>query len=104
LGDRKDHQLTLRATQHATVGKLPEAIKSKIVGGVLFGDTRNVQDKGRVPGYPLENIKMFCPKEDGVCLGGLYPQVTNGHFVYPFNGNGDEAVRFLKGKIGSGKE
>jgi len=89
------------AVMHATVGKLPEAIKSKVVGGVLFGDTRNVQDRGQVPGYPADKVKVFCPKEDGVCLGGLYPTVTNGHFVYPFNRNGDEAVDFLKGKIGS---
>jgi len=74
-------------------------IQNKIAGGVLFGDTRNVQDRGRVPGFPKDKVKIFCPTEDGVCLGGLVPMVTNGHFVYPWNGNGDEAVSFLKTKI-----
>jgi cutinase len=82
---------------HATVGTLPESIKKKIVGGVLFGDTRNKQDKSQVPNFPKEKVEVYCAKEDGVCWGSL--NVTNGHFVYTTNGDGEKALAFLKSKV-----
>src|ERR1700753_3656127 len=82
---------------HGTVGALPAALKQKVVGGVLFGDTKNAQDKAQVPNYPKDRVQVFCAKDDGVCWGAL--NVTNGHFVYTMNGDGDKAVAFLKGKI-----
>jgi len=85
------------AVMHNAVSGLPADIKAKVVGGVLFGDTRNKQDKGQVPKYPKENVQIFCDPKDGVCKGTL--SVTGGHFVYMSNGDGPKAINFLKGKI-----
>jgi cutinase len=85
------------AVMHNTVGALPASLKSKVVAGVLFGDTKNKQDGGQVPNYPKNQVKIFCERSDGVCWGSL--NVSNGHFVYATNGDGDKALRFLKGKI-----
>jgi cutinase len=82
---------------HNTVSALPEALKKKVVAGVLFGDTRNKQDKNQVPNYPKDQVMIFCDAEDGVCGGQL--KVTNAHMVYLRNGDGPKAVAFLKGKI-----
>jgi cutinase len=86
---------------HNTVGALPEALKKKIVAGVLFGDTRNTQDKSQVPNFPKEKVQVYCTKEDGVCWGIL--NVTNGHFAYTTNGDGEKAMAFLKGKINAAR-
>jgi cutinase len=59
---------------HSAVGGLPPALKSKVVGGVLFGDTKNKQDHGQVPNYPKEQVTIYCDKNDGVCGGGLVCQ------------------------------
>jgi cutinase len=85
------------AVMHNVVSKLPQNIKKQVVGGVLFGDTKNKQDKGQVPNYPKENVQIYCDPKDGVCFGSL--NVTNGHFVYPLNGDIAKALAFLKGKI-----
>jgi len=85
------------AVMHNAVSGLPAALKEKVVGGVLFGDTRNKQDKGQVPNYPKDKVTIFCDKGDGVC-GGLL-NVNAGHFVYPRDGTTAKAVSFLKGKI-----
>jgi len=85
------------AVMHATVGKLPANIKDKLVGGVLFGDTRNKQDGSAIPNFPKDKVVVYCTKDDGVC-GGLL-NVTNGHFVYTINGDGDKAMVFLRSKI-----
>jgi cutinase len=82
---------------HNAVGALPPNIKSKVVGGVLFGDTRNKQDKGQVPNYPKDQVVIYCDKNDGVCGGKL--NVNAGHFVYVRDGTGPKAVAFLKSKI-----
>jgi cutinase len=87
------------------VGKLPANIKSKVVGGVLFGYTKNGQTKGTIPGYPPDQVKVFCNPspsnpgkfQDGVCGGAL--NVNGGHFAYMGNGDGPKAVAFLKSKI-----
>jgi len=82
---------------HSTVGALPAAIKDRIAVGVLFGDTRNKQDGGKVPNFPKEKTEIFCDKNDGVCGGAL--NVNAGHFVYTIDGSGDRAIKFLKDKI-----
>jgi len=86
---------------HNTVGALAEPLKKRIVAGVLFGDTRNSQDKSQVPKYPKENVQVYCTKEDGVCWGSL--NVTNGHFAYTSNGDGEKALAFLKQKIAAAR-
>jgi cutinase len=82
---------------HNTVGALPAAIKDRVAAGVLFGDTRNKQDKSQVPNFPKDKVEVYCTKDDGVCWGSL--NVTAGHFVYTVNGDGDKAIAFLKSKI-----
>jgi cutinase len=82
---------------HNAVSTLPANIKNKVVGGVLFGDTRNKQDRGQVPNYPKNNVMIFCVRDDGVCGGKL--NVTGGHFAYTRNGDGPKAINFLKSKI-----
>jgi cutinase len=82
---------------HNAVSALPANIKSRVVGGVLFGDTRNKQDRGQVPNYPKDQVTIYCDKGDGVCGGAL--NVNAGHFVYTRDGTAPKAVAFLKGKI-----
>jgi cutinase len=82
---------------HNAVSTLPANLKSKVVGGVLFGDTRNKQDRGQVPNYPKNNVIIFCVRDDGVCGGKL--NVNAGHFAYTRNGDGPKAINFLKSKI-----
>ena len=86
-----------------TVSGLPADIKRKVVGGVLFGYTKNAQQKGMIPNYPKDQVKVFCDETspgrfgDGVCGGTL--NVNAGHMVYMRNGDGGRAVTFLKSKI-----
>jgi cutinase len=81
----------------------PPNIKKKIVGGVLFGYTKNKQMAGAIPEYPKDQLMVFCDETspgvyaDGVCGGQL--NVNGGHFVYMGNGDGAKAVSFLKSKI-----
>jgi cutinase len=83
---------------HNAVSSLePAALENRLAGGVLFGDTRNKQDKGQVPNFPKDKVTVFCDKNDGVCGGAL--NVNAGHFVYTQNGDGPKAVAFLKSKI-----
>ena len=79
------------------IGALPANIKNKVVGVVLFGYTKNGQTKGSIPGYPKENVKVFCSAGDGVCGGALL--VSAGHFSYMMDGSGPKAVTFLLSKI-----
>ncbi|KAF2430444.1 cutinase-domain-containing protein [Tothia fuscella] len=85
------------AVMHNTVSALSEAMKSKIVAGVLFGDTRNKQDGYKIANFPKEKVMIFCDSTDGVCEGKL--SVTQGHMVYACNGDGPKGISFLKGKI-----
>jgi len=86
-----------------TVSGLTPDIKKKVVGGVLFGYTKNAQTKGSIPNYPKDQVKVFCDETspgrfgDGVCGGTL--NVNAGHMVYMRNGDGGKAVNFLKSKI-----
>lgn len=82
------------------VSKLPEEIKRKVVGVVLFGYTKNAQTKSSIPNYPKGNVKVFCSSGDGVCGGTL--AVTAGHFSYMGDGSGPKAVAFLLEKIQGG--
>jgi cutinase len=85
---------------HNAVAALPEDIKTKLVGGVLFGDTRNKADGEQIKNYPKNSIMIFCAKEndppDSTCDG---KPPNKGHFVYTTNGDGPKSIAFLKGKI-----
>jgi cutinase len=81
--------------------RLPENMKNKIAGVVLYGYTKNKQNRSGIKGFPSDKIKVFCPKSDGVCNGGL--NVNVGHFSYLANGNIKEGTTFLAGKIRAAK-
>jgi Cutinase len=51
------------AVMHNVIGKrLSPAIKARIAGVVLYGDTRNKQDRGRIPNFPADRVKVICNK------------------------------------------
>jgi len=90
------------AVMHNTIGltkSLSEAIKSKIVGVALFGDTRNQQDKGHIPNFPNERSKVWCNKDDGVCGGQLV--VNAGHMSYDQKYI-EEAAEWLAQRVNGG--
>ena len=106
------------AVMTGSVGELDDDVKSTVAGVVLYGDTRNKQENGGskstsprnfrrsdtdqvrsslVPGYPKDNVKVYCAATDGVCGGALL--VTAGHLTYMDDVS--DAADFLEGKISS---
>jgi cutinase len=82
------------------VGKLPQNVKNRVAGVVLFGYTKNAQTRSSIPGYPKDRVKVFCSVGDGVCGGTLL--VTIGHFSYLTDGSGPKATNFLVSRINGG--
>jgi len=68
------------ALQHRAVESLPKNVQARIAGVILYGDTKNKQDGGRIKNFPQEKVKIFCNKNDGVCGGAL--NVNAGHMAY----------------------
>lgn len=62
---------------------LPQETQNKIAGVVLFGFTRNAQDKAQIPGYPKAQTKIFCAPGDLVCDNTL--TITPAHLSYAVN-------------------
>jgi len=79
----------------ASVRRLSAAVKNQIAGVVLYGNTRNRQENGKIPDFPSEKALTFCNISDGVCGGGLV--VTAGHLTY--TRDVPEAVTYLRGRI-----
>ncbi|KAJ4329809.1 hypothetical protein N0V87_010546 [Didymella glomerata] len=73
-------------------------VRNQAVGTVLFGYTQNQQNRGGVPSYPSDRLKVFCAVGDLVCDGTLI--ITAAHLSYGDEAAG-EAPRFLAGKIGA---
>jgi cutinase len=86
---------------HTAVQQLPAGIKSKLVGGVLFGDTLNQRNKHRIPGYPADRVKEFCANGDGICEP-RFRGITAGHLSYLSNGTSRQAADFLARKLRGG--
>ncbi|KAK2601878.1 separase/separin [Conoideocrella luteorostrata] len=80
----------------ATISALDAGIRNKIVGTVLFGYTKNQQNKGQIPNYPADRLKVFCNQGDAVCTGTLI--ITPAHLGYGSVAAG-AAPEFLISKV-----
>jgi cutinase len=68
------------AVMHQSVSKLGAALKNKIAGVALFGDTMNKQDGGHIRNFPRDRSRVWCKAGDGVCKGTLL--VGASHLAY----------------------
>ncbi|RKK94978.1 Cutinase [Fusarium oxysporum] len=76
----------------ASIEDLSTAVRNKVVGTVLFGYTKNLQNLGRIPNYPRERTLVFCNIGDLVCTGSLI--VAAPHLAYQSDASGP-APQFL---------
>ncbi|KAK7429328.1 separase/separin [Neonectria magnoliae] len=88
------------ATGTAVVGnaltELGPPIQGQVKGAVLFGYTKNLQNNGRIPNYPVESTRVYCESLDAVCFGTLF--ILPAHFLYADEAR-MEAPRFLISQI-----
>ncbi|KAK4096466.1 carbohydrate esterase family 5 protein [Parathielavia hyrcaniae] len=80
----------------ATISDLSSGLRDKIKGVVLFGYTKNLQNRGRIPNYPADRTEVFCNSGDLVCSGMLI--IALPHLTYGSDARGP-APRFLLSKI-----
>ncbi|KAF4210601.1 hypothetical protein CNMCM8980_003614 [Aspergillus fumigatiaffinis] len=78
-----------------SIQALDSDLKAKVKGVVLFGFTRNVVDKGQIPGYPKDQTKIYCAVGDLVCDNTLI--ITTAHLSY--GADADDAAKFLASKV-----
>jgi len=91
------------AITHRAVEALPEAVKKRIAGILLYGDTKHKQDGGMIKNFPKDKVRTFCngyddlksASPDGVCGGGL--NVNAGHLSYSTTYG--TAADWLAGKV-----
>ncbi|KAF7174786.1 hypothetical protein CNMCM7691_003472 [Aspergillus felis] len=83
------------AVMHGAIPNLPSDVQDMIKGVVLFGDTRNTQDGGRIPDFPTDRTKLYCAPADLVCDGTLL--VTPTHLSYL--DDVPDATAFLLSKV-----
>ncbi|KAF5649383.1 cutinase 3 [Fusarium sp. NRRL 52700] len=76
----------------ASVTDVDAGIRDKIAGVVLFGYTKNLQNRGQIPSYPEDRTKVFCNPGDLVCTGSLI--VAAPHLAYQSAASG-AAPEFL---------
>ncbi|RAH41539.1 putative cutinase [Aspergillus brunneoviolaceus CBS 621.78] len=77
------------------VQEVKHEVRNKIKGVVLFGYTRNIQDRGGIPGYPQDRTKVYCAPGDLVCDEILL--VTPPHQTYGLYAK--DAAEFLASKV-----
>ena len=68
------------ALMHRAIEALPRAVQDRIAAVVLFGDSSNTRDHGRVSGFPLDRTMIFCRADDPVC--SARDLVTEAHVSY----------------------
>jgi cutinase len=81
----------------AAVSDLDATMMEQVKGTVLFGYTKNLQNRGAIPNYPADRTKIFCATGDLVCTGTL--TITAAHLSYNDEAR-SEAPQFLISKIG----
>ncbi|GKU05635.1 carbohydrate esterase family 5 protein [Fusarium langsethiae] len=81
----------------AAISKLEPEVMDQVKGCVLFGYTKNAQNKKAIPNYPQDRTAIYCNTGDGVCTGTL--MITAPHFMYQSDAAGP-APEFLISKIG----
>lgn len=84
------------AMVHASVKRLTTAVKARITAAVTFGDTRNQQDGGQIPGLSTDRTLIICNDGDLVCEGTL--EIKAPHLQY--GPRVPEAVSFFVSKTG----
>lgn len=72
-------------------------VQGQVKGAVLFGYTKNFQNRARIPDYPTENTEIYCAAGDLVCTGTL--TITPAHFSYSDEAR-NEAPKFLISRVG----
>jgi cutinase len=76
---------------------LSAAVQNQIKGVVLFGYTKNMQNGGRIPGFPTSKTRVYCAAGDLVCTGTLI--ITPAHLSYSDEAAA-QAPAFLRSQIG----
>ena len=80
------------AVMVASIRRLSSTIQNQIAGVVLYGNTRNAQENGKIPNFPNDKVETICALTDGVCYGTL--TVTAGHLSY-----GDDGKYLLRNAL-----
>jgi cutinase len=83
------------ALVHRAIEDASTAVKNQIVGVVTYGDTQNQQDRGKIPNFPAEKVKVICNTGDLVCVGTL--TILAPHLDY--TRRAPEGAAFLVSKI-----
>lgn len=86
------------ALMAAALSDVSTAVRNKVVGTVLFGYTKNLQNNRGIPSYPSNRLKVFCAVGDLVCSGTL--TILPPHLSYSDEA-ANEAPAFLISKIGT---
>jgi Cutinase len=87
---------------HEAIPKLDQSVKDQIAAAVMFGDTRNKQDKGQIPTFPPEKTKIFCNQGDDVCDNKIRASLLGAHLKY--HPSVPEALNFLRVNINTALE
>ncbi|TLD18103.1 hypothetical protein PspLS_10468 [Pyricularia sp. CBS 133598] len=86
------------AVMSNAISELPAAVQDQVKGVVLFGYTKNLQNRGRIPDFPTEKTEVFCNASDAVCFGTLF--LLPAHFLYTTESS-VAAPNWLTGQIRS---
>ncbi|KAH7388916.1 cutinase, partial [Cadophora sp. MPI-SDFR-AT-0126] len=83
------------ALTHRAIENLPKKVKNLISGVVLYGDTQNLQDSGRIPNFSKAKTLIICNEGDVICAGNL--TITYPHIGYV--ARVPEALAFLVNQV-----